>query len=158
MQQTFFMIKPEIMAARDQKCGQILAMANAAGFRVLEISTRQLSERMVREFYREHVGKPFYENLVHYIASGPVICVRLERDDAVRRLRELVGATDPARAATGTIRFLFGTSGSQNAVHASASEDDAARELDMIFGDDHRTPPEGDSPGRSGAVSPPRRA
>ena len=134
MQQTYFMIKPEIVAADAQMCGAILAMVNAAGFRIVDLAMRHLDEHTVRVFYGEHTGKPFFDALVGYIASGPVICVRLARQDAVWRLRELVGDTNPAKAATGTIRFLFGTSMSQNAVHASANEQDAERELSLIFG------------------------
>lgn len=134
MQSTYFMIKPEIVAAADQKCGAILAMVNAAGFRITGLELRRLEADTVREFYGEHRGKPFYDELVSYITSGPVICVRLERDEAVARLRELIGATNPAQAATGTIRFLYGKSLSENAVHASANPEDAARELALIFG------------------------
>lgn len=133
MQQTFFMIKPEILAAADQKCGAILAMVNEAGFRIIEMVLKRLDRVAVAEFYAEHRGKPFYEDLVAYIASGPVICVRLEKEDAVARLRELVGATDPARAAAGTIRFRYGSSQAQNAVHASANQADAQRELALMF-------------------------
>lgn len=135
MQKTYFMIKPEIVAANDQKVGAVLAIVNAAGFRIVDLTMRRLDEEIVRRFYAEHLGKPFFESLVRYIASGPVICVGLCREDAVRRLRELVGATNPEEAATGTIRFLFGASMSQNAVHASANEADAERELKIIFGD-----------------------
>jgi nucleoside-diphosphate kinase len=134
VQQTYFMIKPEIVAAADQKCGAILAAVNAAGFRILDLALRQLDRETVAEFYGEHRGKPFYEDLIAYITSGPVICVRLAREDAVARLRELIGATDPRQAATGTIRFLYGESLSRNAVHASANPEDAARELALIFG------------------------
>ena len=134
MQQTYFMIKPEIVAAEDQKIGAILAMANAAGFRILELATRHLDRPTVEEFYAEHRERPFFGELVDYITSGPVVCIRLEREDAVRRLRELIGATNPADAATGTVRFLYGTSLSQNAVHGSANPEDAGRELKIIFG------------------------
>ena len=134
MQQTYFMIKPEIVAAPDQKIGAILAMANAAGFRILELATRHLDRATVEEFYAEHRERPFFGELVDYISSGPVVCVRLEREDAVRRLRELIGATNPAEAATGTVRFLYGTSLGQNAVHGSANPEDAERELGIIFG------------------------
>jgi len=134
MQETYFMIKPEIVAAHDQKCGAILAQVNASGFRILDLALRRLDRSTVAEFYAEHRGKPFYEDLLDYITSGPVICVRLAREDAVARLRELIGATDPATAATGTVRFLYGASLSSNAVHASANPEDAARELELIFG------------------------
>jgi nucleoside-diphosphate kinase len=134
VQQTYFMIKPEIVAAQDQKIGAILAMVNASGFRIVEIASRHLDRTTVEEFYGEHRERPFFGELVEYITSGPVICIRLEREDAVRRLRELIGATNPAEAATGTVRFLYGESLSNNAVHASANPDDAARELALIFG------------------------
>ena len=134
MEQTYFMIKPEIVAASRQRIGDMLAMVNASGFRILAMETRRLDRELVEEFYGEHRSKPFYEPLVDYITSGPVVCVRLERDDAVARLRELIGATDPAKAATGTVRFLHGSTLSQNAVHASANLDDARRELRLVFG------------------------
>ncbi|MDD5719341.1 MAG: nucleoside-diphosphate kinase [Candidatus Krumholzibacteria bacterium] len=134
MQKTFFMIKPEIVAARTQRCGEILAMVNADGFRITELALRRLARPTVAEFYAEHHGKPFYDNLLEYITSGPVICAGLEREDAVGRLRALIGATDPAKAAAGTIRARFGTSLTQNAVHASAGRADAERELALIFG------------------------
>jgi nucleoside-diphosphate kinase len=134
LQQTYFMIKPEIVAAGDQKIGAILAAVNASGFRVTGLEMRRLERPLVEEFYGEHRDKPFFGDLVEYIISGPVVCIRLEREDAVARLRELIGATNPADAATGTIRFLYGSSLSTNAVHASANAADAARELDLIFG------------------------
>jgi nucleoside-diphosphate kinase len=134
MQQTYFMIKPEIVAAGDQKIGAILAMVNAAGFRIVDLALRSLDRATVEEFYTEHRDKPFFADLVAYIVSGPVIAIRLERDDAIRRLRELIGATDPREAATGTVRFLYGRSLQNNAVHASAVAEDAERELQIVFG------------------------
>ncbi len=133
MEQTYFMIKPEIVAAPEQKVGDILAMVNRAGFRILDLRLRRLDRATVEDFYAEHRGKAFYAALVDYIVSGPVVAVRLERPDAVRRLRELIGATDPAEAATGTVRFLYGASLQNNAVHGSASPEDARRELEIIF-------------------------
>ena len=134
MQQTYFMIKPEIVAAGDQKVGEILAMANRAGFRVTALEMRQLDRSLVENFYGEHDGKPFFGALCDYIVGGPVVAIRLEREDAVAKLRELIGATNPADAAIGTIRDLFGASLQNNAVHASANAEDAARELGIIFG------------------------
>jgi len=134
MQQTYFMIKPAIVAAREQKIGEILAIVNRAGFRVTALAMRRLDRATVEEFYGEHRGKGFYEALCDYISGGPVVAVRLEREDAVARLRELIGATDPADAAIGTIRDLYGASLQNNAVHASANPGDAARELGIIFG------------------------
>ncbi|MEZ4388322.1 MAG: nucleoside-diphosphate kinase [Candidatus Krumholzibacteriia bacterium] len=134
MQETYFMIKPEIVAAADQKVGAILAQVNASGFRIRNLALRRLDRDLVGQFYAEHQGKPFFDSLVEYITSGPVICVHLERENAVAALRELIGATNPANAATGTVRALYGTSLGENAVHASANPDDAARELALIFG------------------------
>ncbi len=134
MQQTYFMIKPEIVAAGDQKVGEILAMVNRAGFRITALEMRQLDRATVENFYGEHQGKGFFGDLCDYIAGGPVVAVRLERHDAVAKLRELIGATNPEQAAIGTIRDLFGASLQNNAVHASANPQDAARELGIIFG------------------------
>ena len=134
MQQTYFMIKPEIVAAGDQKVGAILAIANAAGFRITGLQMKQLDRPLIEEFYGEHKERPFFPDLCDYIAGGPVVAIRLERENAVAALRELIGATNPAEAATGTIRDLFGASLQNNAVHASANPEDAARELALIFG------------------------
>ena len=95
---------------------------------------RQLDRALVEDFYGEHRERPFYGELCDYITSGPVVTLRLERDNAVAALRELIGATNPAEAATGTIRDLYGASLQNNAIHASANLDDAARELGLIFG------------------------
>lgn len=135
MDSTYFMIKPEIVAAGEQQIGAILAMVNRSGFRISRLEMRRLHRSLVEEFYGEHRGKPFYDSLLEYITSGPVVCVRLERENAVAALRELIGATNPAEAATGTVRALYGTSIGENAVHASANTDDAARELGLIFDD-----------------------
>ena len=135
MQQTYFMIKPEIVAAGDQKIGAILSIVNQAGFRITGLAMRQLDRPLVEDFYGEHKERPFFGELVQYITSGPVVTIRLERENAVASLRELIGATNPEEAAIGTIRDLFGASLQNNAVHASANPDDAARELALIFGD-----------------------
>lgn len=134
MQQTYFMIKPEIVADGEQKVGEILAIVNRAGFRVTALEMRQLDRPLVENFYGEHDGKPFFGALCDYIVGGPVVAVRLEREDAVAKLRELIGATNPADAAIGTVRDLFGASLQNNAVHASANAEDAGRELGIIFG------------------------
>lgn len=134
MEQTYFMIKPEILAADRQAVGAILALVNGAGFRILDLEVRRLDRMLAEEFYAEHLGKNFFAGLMTYITSGPILAVRLEREEAVARLRELIGVTDPANAATGTIRFLYGTSLTRNAVHASANLADSRRELEIIFG------------------------
>ncbi len=134
MEQTFFMIKPDVLAAPEQKVGAILKLVNDDGFRILEMETRQFDRSTVEHFYGEHEGKDFFAGLVEYICSGPVVVFRLQRENAVRRMRELVGSTDPADAEPGTIRARFGRSVRHNAVHASASVAEAARELEIVFG------------------------
>jgi len=134
MQSTYMMIKPEIVAADKQKIGEIIAIVQKAGFRIEKLELKQLSRETVEEFYVEHVERPFYGELVDYITSGPVVALQLQRDDAVIKMRELVGATNPVEAATGTIRDLYGTELSTNAVHASDSPESASRELGLVFG------------------------
>ncbi|MCP4799823.1 MAG: nucleoside-diphosphate kinase [bacterium] len=134
MQSTYMMIKPEIVAADEQKIGEIIAIVQKAGFRIEKMELKQLSRETVEEFYVEHVERPFYGELVDYITSGPVVALQLQRDDAVIKMRELVGATNPVEAATGTIRDLYGTELSTNAVHASDSPESASRELGLVFG------------------------
>jgi nucleoside-diphosphate kinase len=128
------MIKPEIVAADRQHIGAILAIINTAGFRITGMELRRLDRALVEDFYGEHRERPFYGELCDYICSGPVVALRLERDDAVAKLRELIGATNPAEAAIGTVRDLYGASLQNNAVHGSANPEDAARELGLIFG------------------------
>lgn len=133
MQQTYFMIKPEIVRAGDH-VGDILAIINRAGFRITGLAMRRLERPLVEDFYGEHRERGFYKDLCEYICSGPVVTCRLERDNAVPALRALIGATNPADAAVGTVRSLYGESLQFNAVHASANPEDAARELKLIFG------------------------
>ena len=135
MESTYFMIKPEIVAAGKQRIGAILDIVNTAGFRITNLEMKLMDRALVKDFYAEHKDKPFFGPLCDYISGGPVVAVGLERDNAVAALRELIGATNPEEAATGTIRDLFGASLQNNAVHASANSGDAARELNLVFGD-----------------------
>jgi nucleoside-diphosphate kinase len=132
MQDTFAMVKPEAVAAG--KVGAILAQIETNGFRIERIQTLTFSREMAERFYEVHKERPFFRDLVRYITSGPVVAVHLRREDAVRRLRELVGATDPAQAACGTVRFLHGSSLQENAIHASDSPENGQRELGIVFG------------------------
>lgn len=132
MSETYLMIKPELVA--DQVIGEILAMLTANRFAIKALAMTRLSAEQVRAFYAEHEGKPFYDDLVAYISGGPVVAVRLEKENAVPDLRTLVGATNPADASPGTLRYLFGRSLQNNGVHASDSDASAARELGIIFG------------------------
>ncbi len=88
-----------------------------------------------KEFYSIHEGKPFFNDLIAYITSGPVVGIELEADDAVVKVRELVGATNPSEARPGTIRYMYGTDIQQNAVHASDSDESAEKELAIVFGE-----------------------
>ena len=128
------MIKPEIVAADDQKIGEILAMVQKNGFRIRNLALRHLDRVTVERFYAVHKERPFFKDLVEYIISGPVVAVHLERVNTIVKLRELVGATNPADAACGTIRALYGAELSQNAVHASDSVENGQVEIGIIFG------------------------
>jgi nucleoside-diphosphate kinase len=94
---------------------------------------RRLGSAEAEEFYAIHRGKEFFPGLVEFITSGPLVAVRLDGESVCRRVREFVGATDPARAAPGTIRAVFGTSVRSNAVHASNPEEDVRREVEFFF-------------------------
>jgi nucleoside-diphosphate kinase len=131
MQDTYMMIKPEAVAAG--KVGAILGQVEANGFRIERIKSFTFSQGQAEEFYAVHRERPFFRDLVHYISGGPVVGVHCRRPEAVRRMRELVGATNPAEAGCGTIRFLYGKSLQENAVHASDSPENALRELSLVF-------------------------
>jgi nucleoside-diphosphate kinase len=134
MSDTYMMIKPEVVRAGDQKIGAILELVQRSGFRIRNLALRRFDRALAGEFYAVHRERPFFGALVTYIVSGPVVCIHLEREDAVRRLRELVGATNPGEATAGTLRFLYGTSLQENAVHASDSDANAALEIGLVFG------------------------
>ncbi|UCE03818.1 MAG: nucleoside-diphosphate kinase [Candidatus Latescibacterota bacterium] len=131
MTQTYLMIKPE--AVRASVWPDILQIVLRNRFRVRRLEMRRMSRDVAQRFYAEHEGKGFFSDLIEYITSGDVIAVRLEAEDAVPRLRQLVGATNPAQATPGTIRAMYGTSLQENAVHASDSDASAERELGIIF-------------------------
>jgi nucleoside-diphosphate kinase len=132
MMRTYLMIKPE--AVRAQLFPEILRSLVANRFTVERLELRCFDATTARRFYAEHEGKPFFPDLVGYITGGPVIAVQLAGEDAVERLRLLVGKTNPQQAAPGTLRYMFGTSLQENAVHASDSPASAERELGIVFG------------------------
>jgi len=127
------MVKPR--AVREAKTGLILAAVEEAGFRIVGLASRRMTEEEAGRFYDVHVGKPFFDALVEFITSGMTVGVMLECDHAVKKLREVVGATDPAKATPGTIRARFGSSLTQNAVHASDSPERVEYESSVFFGD-----------------------
>jgi nucleoside-diphosphate kinase len=117
---TFTMIKPDAVA--NGHIGAILDMINAAGFRIVAMKLTQLSRHDAGQFYAVHSERPFFGELVEYMTSGPIVAAILEKDNAVADFRTLIGATNPAEAAEGTIRKRFATSIAANAVHGSDSD------------------------------------
>lgn len=131
MSQTLTIIKPD--AVGSGKAGNILAHLEGAGFRIRALRMTRLTEEQARAFYEVHAERPFYESLVQFMTSGPVMPAVLEADSAVPRLREVIGATDPAEAADGTVRKLYAESKERNAIHASDSDENAAAEVAFFF-------------------------
>lgn len=133
---TLAIIKPDAVA--NGRLGAILAHIEREGFRIRAARLTRLSRAQAETFYEVHRGRPFYEELVGFMSSGPCFPLALERDDAVAAFRSVLGATDPAEAAEGTIRRLFAESKGRNAVHGSDSDENAAREIGFFFGEAER--------------------
>lgn len=131
IEQTFCMLKPDTV--KNRHIGEVLAMIEKAGFEIKKMKLFSFTLQSVEEFYAVHKGKEFYERLIKFMISGPVVALLLEKDDAINSLRELIGSTDPTKAAEGTIRKLYGTGSPDNAVHASDSVENAALEASLIF-------------------------
>lgn len=131
MDYTLAIIKPD--AVGRGLTGKILAHLEEQGFRIRGLRMMRLTEAQAREFYAVHRERPFYESLVSFMTSGPVVPVLLEREDAVAKLREAIGATDPAEAADGTVRKLFAESKERNAIHASDAPETARQEAAYFF-------------------------
>ncbi|HXY20455.1 MAG TPA: nucleoside-diphosphate kinase [Gemmatimonadales bacterium] len=130
---TLAIIKPDAMASG--KAGKVLAHLEAAGFKVRAARLARLAVPQAEAFYAVHRERPFFRPLVAFMTSGPCLPLALERDDAVARLREVIGATDPKDAAPGTVRALYAESKERNAIHASDSPENAAREVAFFFSD-----------------------
>jgi nucleoside-diphosphate kinase len=128
---TLTIIKPDAVASG--KAGKILAHLEDAGFTVRSMKMTRLSAAQAGEFYAVHSERPFYGSLVDFMTSGPVIPMILEADNAVGKLREVIGATDPAEADEGTVRKLYAESKERNAIHASDSDENAAIEAAFFF-------------------------
>lgn len=128
---TFTMIKPSAVAAGHT--GEITAMIEKAGFRLVAMKLVHLSKQQAGMFYAEHSGKGFYEELTRFMSSGPIIAAILEKDNAVAEFRTLIGATDPSKAEPGTVRNLYGKSITENAVHGSDADATAEREGGFFF-------------------------
>lgn len=128
---TFSIIKPN--AVRTGKTGPILAMINEAGFEIAAMKMIRMIPEQAESFYAVHKGKPFFEGLIEFITSGPVIVMILKHENAVEEFRKLIGATDPNKAEIGTIRRTFAVSVQMNAVHGSDSDENAEREANFFF-------------------------
>lgn len=134
MERTLMIVKPDAVAKK--AIGQILARVEAEGFVIRELRLARLSREEAENFYAVHRERPFFGSLVEFMISGPVVLAVLERENAVAHLRQFVGATDSTKAACGTIRRDFGTDVQRNAVHASDSQENAAREIAFFFAND----------------------
>jgi nucleoside-diphosphate kinase len=128
---TFSIIKPD--AVRTGKTGPILAMINEGGFEIAAMRMVKLTLSQAESFYSIHNGKPFYDSLIEFMTSGPVVVMILKHEDAVDQFRKVIGATDPAKAEPGTIRRTFAVSVQMNAVHGSDSVENAIKEADFFF-------------------------
>jgi nucleoside-diphosphate kinase len=128
---TFTMIKPT--AFKNNDTGAILKMINDAGFVIKAMKLTRLTPELAGDFYAIHKGKPFYDALVAFMSSGPIVAAILEKENAVEDYRTLIGATNPENAADGTVRKLYATSLQENAVHGSDSDENANIEANFFF-------------------------
>ena len=131
MQKTFAIIKPDAVAAGN--AGNILALIEANGFRIAAMRKETLSRPVAEGFYAVHKGKGFFAELIDFMTEGPVVLLALERENAIDKWREVMGATNPEKAAEGTVRKLYGTNIGRNASHGSDAPETAAFELAWFF-------------------------
>jgi nucleoside-diphosphate kinase len=131
MEMTLAILKPDTVEAGN--AGNVLAHLEKEGFRILGLRKLRLTEAQAKAFYEVHKERPFYGSLVEFMTSGPVVPVALERENAVTYLRQVMGATDVAKAEEGTVRKLYGSSIERNAIHGSDSPENAAIELSFFF-------------------------
>ncbi|MDP3149724.1 MAG: nucleoside-diphosphate kinase [Ignavibacteria bacterium] len=128
---TFAMIKPD--AVKKNLVGQIITKFTEAGFKIKAMKMTRLTKESAQGFYEVHKERPFYNDLVEFMISGPVVALVLEKENAVADYRKLIGSTDPAEAEEGTVRKLYADSKSENAVHGSDSDENAAIEIAHFF-------------------------
>jgi len=131
IQRTLCIIKPD--AVKKNLQGNIIQKLSDSGFKILGMRMLKLSEERAEKFYEVHKERPFYKELCSFMTSGPIVVVALEKDNAVADYRTLIGATDPAEAAEGTIRKLYADSKAENAVHGSDSEENGKAEVAFFF-------------------------
>jgi len=131
VERTFSIIKPDAVAAR--RAGEILASLEMEGFRIIAMRMTRLSKPQAEGFYAVHRERPFFPGLVRFMIEGPIIVMALEREDAIAKLREVMGATNPANAAEGTIRKRYAESIERNCIHGSDGPETAKTELAYFF-------------------------
>jgi len=131
VERSFSIIKPDAVAAG--QTGEILAMIQQAGFKIVAMRMTRITEAQARGFYAVHKERPFFSGLVKFMTEGPVVVMALEREDAIKKLREVMGATNPANAADGTIRKKFATNIERNCIHGSDAPETAEVELRFFF-------------------------
>ncbi|MCX7909662.1 MAG: nucleoside-diphosphate kinase [Ignavibacteria bacterium] len=131
VQRTLAIIKPD--SVEKKVIGEIIKRIEEAGFKILAMKYTKLTEEQAKSFYEIHKDKPFYNDLVKYMTSGPIVPIALEKENAVEEFRTLIGSTDPTKAEEGTIRKLFGTNIERNAIHGSDSPENGEKEVLFFF-------------------------
>jgi nucleoside-diphosphate kinase len=132
VQQTLIIVKPD--GVRRRLIGEVIGRIEAKGYDIKEMKLFQIDEALAKEHYAEHAEKPFFSDLVDFITSGPVVAMIVEGEDAVRGMRQIMGATNPLDAVPGSVRGDFATAITENIVHGSDSPESARREVDLFFG------------------------
>lgn len=133
VERTFAMIKPDAVTAGNT--GKIIDMIESKGFTIVRMQKVQLTKDKAARFYAVHKERPFFHELVDFVTSGPVVIMALEKENAIKAWRDLMGATDPVKAEAGTMRKLFGTNVGKNATHGSDAPETAKEELILFFPD-----------------------
>jgi nucleoside-diphosphate kinase len=131
LQRTLSLIKPD--AVEKQKIGAIIERLEAEGFKVVAMKRLHLTLAEARGFYAVHRERPFFKDLTTFMSRGPIVAMVLEREDAIQKYRDVIGATDPAKAAAGTLRKLYGSDVGENALHGSDSPETAQTEVSYFF-------------------------
>ncbi len=131
VERTLMLIKPD--AVRKGVEGEIIAHVQKHGFKLIGLKKLKLTKEQAKQFYIVHTDRPFYEELTDFMSSGPIVAMVWEGEDAIARIREIMGATNPEEAAEGTLRKLYGTNIGENAVHGSDSKESADYEIPFFF-------------------------
>ena len=134
MERSLLLVKPNVV--RKNKTGAVLSILEEKGLVIKKMRMLTMTGDLAKTFYAVHFGKPFYDKLVAFMISGPIVAVVLEHEDCVKYVREIIGNTDPEKAEAGTIRKLYADSLTENAVHASDSAENAFKEIEIMFGND----------------------